>query len=174
MRNHCNVSVSFHPQKFRIELKIAMKTWDILKATYLIALLHISNENTAYLFGISRYIKYFETRAKYLLYGIKRGRAPPFLLRLLDSLMIGNIIDSFLNYSFTYLTGDIWRLDGDHARCGRRTRGRMNYHFVFSHSNRQTIRMCVLFNMHYLYILLLLKSLIVSHTPAPIFRCLQT
>ena len=42
--------------KSKIELKIAMKTWDILKAAYLIALLHISNENTAYLFEISMYI----------------------------------------------------------------------------------------------------------------------
>ena len=52
-----------------------MKTWDILKATYLIALLHISNENTAYnyLFEISRYIKYFETRSKHLLCCIKGG-----------------------------------------------------------------------------------------------------
>ena len=41
-----------------------MKTGDILKATYLIALLHILTENTAYLFEISRYIKYFETRIK--------------------------------------------------------------------------------------------------------------
>ena len=54
MRNHCDVSVSFPAQKSKIELKIAMKTWDILKATYLIALLHISNEYTA-LFEISRY-----------------------------------------------------------------------------------------------------------------------
>ena len=37
-----------------------MKTWDKLKATYLIALLHISNENTAYMFEKSRYTKYFE------------------------------------------------------------------------------------------------------------------
>ena len=50
MRNHCNVSVSFPAQKSTIELKIAMKTWDILKSAYLVALLHISNENTAYLF----------------------------------------------------------------------------------------------------------------------------
>ena len=50
-----------------------MKTWDILKATYLITLLHISNENTAYLFEISSCIKYFETRAKHLLCGIKGG-----------------------------------------------------------------------------------------------------
>ena len=68
-----------------------MKTWDILKATYLIALLHISNENTAYLFDISRYIKCFEARIKHLLCGIKggyvwlvialkRGRAPPFFI----------------------------------------------------------------------------------------------
>ena len=32
-------------------------TWDKLKATCLIALLHISNENTVYLFEIRRYIK---------------------------------------------------------------------------------------------------------------------
>ena len=44
-----------------------MKTWDILKATCLIALLHISNENTDFLFEISSYIKYFETRTKHLL-----------------------------------------------------------------------------------------------------------
>ena len=50
-----------------------MKPWDILKATNLIALLYISNENTAYLFEISRYIKYFETRTKHLLCGIKGG-----------------------------------------------------------------------------------------------------
>ena len=62
--------MSFPARKSKIELKIAMKTWDILKATYLIALLHISNENTAYLFEISRYIKYFEIRIKHLLCGI--------------------------------------------------------------------------------------------------------
>ena len=50
-----------------------MKTWDILKATYLIALLHISNESTAYLFEISRFIKKFETKTKHLLSGIKGG-----------------------------------------------------------------------------------------------------
>ena len=77
MRNHYNVSVSFPSRKSKVELKIAMEAWDILKATYLIALLHISNENTAYLFEISRYIKYFkyfETRPKRLLCGIKGMR----------------------------------------------------------------------------------------------------
>ena len=39
VRNHDDVSVSFPAQKSKFELKIAMKTWDILKATYLIALL---------------------------------------------------------------------------------------------------------------------------------------
>ena len=63
----------FPARKSKIEREIAMKTWDNLKATYLIALLHISNENTAYLFEISRYIKYFETRTKHLLCGIKGG-----------------------------------------------------------------------------------------------------
>ena len=63
----------FPARKFKIELKIAMKTWDIQKSTYLIALLHISNENTAYLFEIKRYIKYFETRTKHLLCGINGG-----------------------------------------------------------------------------------------------------
>ena len=42
MRNHCNVSVSFPARKSKIELKIAMETWYILIATYLIALLHIA------------------------------------------------------------------------------------------------------------------------------------
>ena len=89
----------------KIERKNAMKTWDILKATYLITLLHISNENTAYLFEISRYIKYFETRTEHLLCGIKGVRlisyssptrsGTPFLLRLLDSLMIGNVLTKF-------------------------------------------------------------------------------
>ena len=46
VRNHDDASVFFPA----IELKIAMKTWDILKATYLIASLHIWNEHTAYLF----------------------------------------------------------------------------------------------------------------------------
>ena len=68
-----------------------MKTWGILKATYLIALLHNSKENLAYLFEISTNIKYLETRTKHLLCGIreggrvrlisytlKRGRVPPF------------------------------------------------------------------------------------------------
>ena len=58
----------------KIERKNAMKTWDILKATYLITLSHISSENTAYLFEISRYIKYFETRTEHLLCGIKGVR----------------------------------------------------------------------------------------------------
>ena len=61
VRNNDNISVSFPARKSKNELKIAMKTLDILKATYLIALLHISSENTAYLFEISRYVKYFET-----------------------------------------------------------------------------------------------------------------
>ena len=73
MRNHDNVSVSIPAQKYKIERKIAMKTCDKQKATYLIALLHISNENAAYLFEISRYFKYFETRTKHLLCGIKGG-----------------------------------------------------------------------------------------------------
>ena len=96
----------------KIEDKIAMKTRDILKATYLIALIHNSNESIAYLFKISRYKKYFETRTKLLLCGIKEGvggggvrlissialkigRASPFLLCLLDSLMISNILAKF-------------------------------------------------------------------------------
>ena len=64
--------MSFPAQKFKIELKIAMKTWDILKTTIVVALLHISNENTAYLF-VNKQIKYFETRTKHLLCGIKGG-----------------------------------------------------------------------------------------------------
>ena len=67
------IFVSFPARKSKIERKIAMKTWDILKATYLIALLHISNENTAYFFEISSYIRYFETRTKHLLCGSKGG-----------------------------------------------------------------------------------------------------
>ena len=44
-RNHDNVfCVLFLLEGPRTELKIAIKTWDTLKATYLIALLHISNE----------------------------------------------------------------------------------------------------------------------------------
>ena len=57
----------------RLNVKIAMKTWDKLETTYFIALLHIANENTVYLFEISRYINYFETRTKHLLCGIKGG-----------------------------------------------------------------------------------------------------
>ena len=89
--------MSFPVRKSKIERKIAMKTYDKLKATYLIALLHISNENTAYLLEISRYIEYFETRTKHLICGIalKRGEASPFLLRLSDSLMIGNVLTKF-------------------------------------------------------------------------------
>ena len=90
VRNHCNVSVSFPARKLKIELKIAMITWDILKATYLLALLYISNEtmNTAYLFEISRYQIFRskdQTRAMLHLRGyvwlaiaLKRGRTPPF------------------------------------------------------------------------------------------------
>ena len=75
MHNHDNVSVSFPARTSKFELKIAMKAWDILKATYLVALLHISNENTAHLFETSRYMKYFETRTKHLLCGINKGGA---------------------------------------------------------------------------------------------------
>ena len=64
--NFCNVSVSFPARKSKIELKIAMNTWDILKAAFFISLLYISNENTVYLFKICRYIKYFEIRTKHL------------------------------------------------------------------------------------------------------------
>ena len=53
VRNHCNVSVSFPARKSKIKFITAVKTCDILKATYSIAMLHISNENTAYLFEIS-------------------------------------------------------------------------------------------------------------------------
>ena len=62
MRNHCNVSLSFPAQKSKIELKIAMKTWDIPKATYLIALLHISNENMAYLFENEQIYQIFRNK----------------------------------------------------------------------------------------------------------------
>ena len=50
MRNLSNVSdsVSFPARKSKNELKIAMKTWDMLKVIYVIALLHISKENTAH------------------------------------------------------------------------------------------------------------------------------
>ena len=107
VRNHDSVSVSFPALKPKIEHKIVMKTWDILKATYLIALTDISNDNTAYLCEISRYIKCIDTRTKHLLCGIRgrgciwvaialeRGRAHPFLLRLLDSLVIDNILAKF-------------------------------------------------------------------------------
>ena len=97
-----------------------MKTWDILKATYLVALLYFSNENTAYLFEISRYIKYFERRNKHLC-GIKGGgvrligyssqarSGTPFLLRLLDSLMIGNILTKFKkNLCADFLGNDLY------------------------------------------------------------------
>ena len=73
VRNHDNVPLPFPARKSKIGRKIAMKTWDILKATSLIALLHISNENAASWFEISRYIKYFETWTKHLLCGIKGG-----------------------------------------------------------------------------------------------------
>ena len=74
----------------KIELKIAMKTWDMLIATCLIAYLHISNENWASLFKISRCMKYLETRTKHLLCGVRRvclisyssqtRRASPFFI----------------------------------------------------------------------------------------------
>ena len=67
-----------------------MKTWDILKATYLIALLHISNENMAYLFEISRYnnyIKYLVVQSKdqNLLYGIKGVRLISYSFQMRSS-----------------------------------------------------------------------------------------
>ena len=64
----------FRLESPRLNFQIAMKIWDILKATYLIALLHSSKENSAYLFEISRNIKYLETRTKHLLCGIREGR----------------------------------------------------------------------------------------------------
>ena len=59
VRNHCNVCVSFPAHKSKIELKIAMNSWYILKLLIncFICVFHISNENTAYLFVISRYRK---------------------------------------------------------------------------------------------------------------------
>ena len=49
--------------KSKIELKIAMKTWDIFQMkTQLLCLQYADN-----------YIKYFETRTKHLLCRIKRG-----------------------------------------------------------------------------------------------------
>ena len=65
--------MSFPAPKSKIERKISVKTWDKLKANYLIALFYISNENTAYLFEISGYTKYFEAKTKHLLCGIKGG-----------------------------------------------------------------------------------------------------
>ena len=38
--------VPFPARKSKIERKMVMRTWDILRAPYLIALLHISNEKT--------------------------------------------------------------------------------------------------------------------------------
>ena len=61
-----------------------MKTWDILIATCLIALLHISNENTDFLFEISSYIKYFETRTKHLLCDIGGRRGGGGVVRLIS------------------------------------------------------------------------------------------
>ena len=120
-----NVSVSFSARRSKIERKSAMKTWDKLKATYLIALLHISNEKTAYLFEICRYIKYFQTRTKHLLclyvaltvvclisYSsqTRSGTPPPPLplfLRLLDSLMIDNVLTKFeKNLSSGFFSGE--------------------------------------------------------------------
>ena len=73
MRNHDNVSVFFPARKSKIELKITMKI-DILRATYLIALLHIiSNENTVYLFEISRYIKYLKQGSNTCYVGLRGG-----------------------------------------------------------------------------------------------------
>ena len=93
-----------------------MKTWDILKGAYLIALLHIANENTTYLCEISRYIKYIETRTKHLLCGIKgvylinyssQTRSTPFILRLLDSLVVGNKLAKFgKNLSSGFFSGE--------------------------------------------------------------------
>ena len=74
MRNNCIIYASSSARKSKIELKIAMKTWDILKATYLIALLHISSEIMADLFELSRCIKYLETRAKRRLCSFKGVR----------------------------------------------------------------------------------------------------
>ena len=72
-RLHDNASVSFPARKSKIELKIAMQTWDKRKANYLIALLHISNENTAYLFEICRYIKSVSKQGPNTCCGIKGG-----------------------------------------------------------------------------------------------------
>ena len=49
------------------------RKWSILKAIYLIALLHIQMKTQLICLKVLRYIKYFETRSKHLLYGIKRG-----------------------------------------------------------------------------------------------------
>ena len=110
--------MSFPAKKSKIELKTALKTWNILKATYLITLVHISNENMAYLFEISRCIKCFEARTKHLLCGIKgvrlisyssqtRSGTPGFFLRLFDSLMIGNILTKFeKNLSSGFFSGE--------------------------------------------------------------------
>ena len=118
--------MSFPARKFKIEFEIAMKIWDILKATHLIALLHISNKTTAYLCEISRYIKYFETRTRHLLCGIKRGAfdydsyssqtrpgspPPPHLLRLLDSLVFSNFFQSWKKiYRTDFFQGNYLKL----------------------------------------------------------------
>ena len=117
MRNHCDVSVSFPARKSKIELKIAIKTWDILKATNLIALLYIPNENTAYLFEMSRYINiskqepntcYMTLRVVRLIsYSSQTRSGTPLLLRLLDFLMIGNIWTNFgKNLSSGFSSGE--------------------------------------------------------------------
>ena len=109
----------FQLESPRLNLKLLWKTWDILVSTYLIALLHISNESTAYLFEISRYIKYLDTRTKHLLCGLRGVRLisyishwnevghPRFILRLLDSLMICNIWKKFeTNLSWVFFQGN--------------------------------------------------------------------
>ena len=95
--------MSFPAQKSKIELKIAMKILDKLKVTYLISLLHISNENTAYLFDISNTSKqgpntcYVALRRKRLnSYSSQtRSGAPFFYKILLGFFVIGDVLTKF-------------------------------------------------------------------------------
>ena len=83
-----------------------MKTWDILKATYLITLLHISNENTAYLFEISSCINISNKGPNTCSVALRvvrliivssqtKSGTPLLKLHLLDSLMIVIVLIKF-------------------------------------------------------------------------------
>ena len=121
MRNHDNVSVSFPARKSKFERKIAMKTWAILNTTNLFnCFVTIFKWKDGLIVWNKQMYQIFRTKDQTPAMWLKVVRLisyssqtksgtppPPLLLRLLDSLMIVNVLTKFeKNLSGGFFSGE--------------------------------------------------------------------